>query len=111
MFAISALLGIIAGIITYSKQHPAIPVKKTVTRKRMPPELRQFIIDKYHNTCQNCQRVGCCSPHVDHITPLAAGGTDDIENLQLLCAYCNLHKGTMHPLTFKKEYGTIKELQ
>ena len=31
---------------------------------------------------------------VDHITPQSAGGTDHIENLQLLCQACNSTKGT-----------------
>jgi hypothetical protein len=31
--------------------------------------------------------------HIDHIVPLAVGGTNDLSNLQLLCAPCNLSKG------------------
>jgi len=31
--------------------------------------------------------------HVDHIVPLAKGGTDSIENMQLICAKANLKKG------------------
>ena len=31
---------------------------------------------------------------VDHVIPQRAGGQDDIENLQLLCAHCNRVKGT-----------------
>jgi putative transposase len=31
--------------------------------------------------------------HMDHIVPLAVGGTNDLSNLQLLCAPCNLAKG------------------
>lgn len=31
--------------------------------------------------------------HIDHIVPLAAGGSNDLVNLQLLCKECNLKKG------------------
>ena len=31
-------------------------------------------------------------PHCDHIVPLAAGGLNDVTNLQLLCKDCNLKK-------------------
>ena len=30
---------------------------------------------------------------VDHVIPRSSGGTDHIENLQLLCAHCNRVKG------------------
>lgn len=31
-------------------------------------------------------------PHIDHIFPLALGGSNDLVNLQLLCETCNLKK-------------------
>ena len=38
------------------------------------------------------ERIG--TPHkMDHIIRLRAGGQDNIENLQLLCAHCNRVKG------------------
>ena len=30
--------------------------------------------------------------HLDHIYPVSRGGTDDLDNLQAMCAPCNLHK-------------------
>jgi len=37
--------------------------------------------------------------HIDHIIPLARGGTNDLGNLQILCEACNLWKGS----TFENE--------
>ena len=44
--------------------------------------------------------AGCFKPlgedvHVDHVNPLARGGEDRFENLQLLHGACNLEKGDM----------------
>lgn len=46
------------------------------------------------NCCRQCGReVASGSGHIDHIVPLARGGAHAQENLQLLCAPCNLTKG------------------
>ncbi len=46
-----------------------------------------------------CQRCGQPATHADHITPKAAGGTDNLDNLEALCARCNLAKGDAMPIT------------
>ena len=50
------------------------------------------------NRCEYCQLHQDDSPlatlHVEHITPIVHGGTDDLENLALACIDCNLRKGT-----------------
>lgn len=45
-----------------------------------------------------CQRCGKPATHADHILPKAAGGTDHIDNLEALCAQCNLAKGDAMPI-------------
>ena len=52
-------------------------------------------------------RCGGCRHHfpfqnftVDHIVPRAKGGTDHLDNLQLLCNHCNSVKGTMDQAAF-----------
>jgi 5-methylcytosine-specific restriction endonuclease McrA len=38
--------------------------------------------------------------HVDHVTPLALGGTNGPENLVIACAPCNRRKHARHPMDF-----------
>jgi 5-methylcytosine-specific restriction endonuclease McrA len=49
-------------------------------------ELRLKILARDANTCAYC---GDEAKHVDHIIPVAAGGTNDPENLTAACARCN----------------------
>lgn len=36
--------------------------------------------------------------HVDHVVPLALGGSNDPENIVAACPACNLRKGAKHPM-------------
>ncbi len=45
--------------------------------------------------------------HVDHIQPLALGGSNDKTNLQLLCPTCNLRKGAKPPERWAAENGRL----
>ena len=44
--------------------------------------------------CEECRRCGrsTIAADVDHITPLSAGGLDDLDNLQSLCKECHHEK-------------------
>lgn len=46
--------------------------------------------------CVACQRTGrvTAATELDHIVPLHQGGTDDVRNLQGLCAECHRIKTT-----------------
>lgn len=58
------------------------------------PEQIAALWGSQHGLCALCAQAmlaGCY--HVDHIVPLARGGSSRIENLQLLHARCNLRKG------------------
>lgn len=45
--------------------------------------------------------------HVDHILPIALGGTNDPHNLQLLCGGCNIKKGARHPVEYMQSLGRL----
>lgn len=56
------------------------------------PECRKSIKGKYH---------------VDHILPLARGGSDFIKNVQLLCPPCNHKKSAKDPIVWAQEMGLL----
>lgn len=55
---------------------------------------------------------GCMQPlgenyHRDHIMPLALGGTNTDDNMQLLRATCNMQKHAKHPVDFMQSRGFL----
>lgn len=63
-----------------------------ISQKEKCPVCKKSIKDKYH---------------IDHVTPLAKGGSNDIENIQLLCPFCNLSKGAKDPIEFMQSRGFL----
>jgi 5-methylcytosine-specific restriction endonuclease McrA len=45
--------------------------------------------------------------HLDHIVPLAKGGTHTRENVQLLCPSCNVRKSAKDPIEFMQSRGFL----
>ncbi|MEN6429762.1 MAG: HNH endonuclease [Coriobacteriales bacterium] len=50
--------------------------------------------------CYWCGEKTAADYHVDHVIPLALGGSNGPENLVIACPSCNLHKGAKHPIDF-----------
>lgn len=65
------------------------------------------IFKAQHGKCACCRTKLTTSRHVDHITPLARGGTDDRRNLQILCAPCNQSKSARDPIEFMRAQGRL----
>lgn len=63
-------------------------------RKQFTPKERAALFEKAGGRCQNCTRkiMGFEDWDIDHVLPLACGGTNDEENLQVLCPSCHGRK-------------------
>jgi len=45
-------------------------------------------------TCEKCERECEANFHIDHIIPVSRDGDNNYNNLQVLCAHCNIVKHT-----------------
>ena len=64
--------------------------------KQDPPKpniKRQAVLDRDGHCCINCFETE--NLHIDHIFPKSRGGSDKLENLQVLCSKCNISKHAM----------------
>lgn len=60
------------------------------------------------NRCAYCRiKITARTWHIDHIMPLALGGTNWPTNLQLTCAPCNTRKQAQHPIDFARRSGLL----
>lgn len=86
-----------------------------MSRKTIGKKVRFEVFKRDKFTCQYC---GGKAPevllHVDHIQPVADGGTDDILNLVTSCSGCNLGKGARRlddSSSIEKQRAQLEELQ
>lgn len=67
------------------------------------------ILQSQNGLCAGCKTelstTGDNKYHIDHIMPLALGGSNWPKNLQCLCPKCNMSKGAKHPDIWAKENG------
>ena len=57
--------------------------------------------------CVCCKQPLGADYHIDHIMPLALGGQNTEDNIQLLRAVCNMQKGSKHPFDFMQSRGFL----
>lgn len=63
----------------------------------MTDEEKTFLIMRAESRCEYCKCLLKYSPQpftVDHVVPIASGGTNDLDNLALACGGCNGYKYT-----------------
>lgn len=57
--------------------------------------------------CANCNVKVKDNYHVDHVVPLARGGSNWPSNLQILCPACNMSKGAKDPIVWRQMNGML----
>ena len=65
--------------------------RKPAKRKHIPKAVRDAVMERDNYTCVYCASTN--NPELDHNEAHAKGGSDDGDNLQVLCRSCNRRKG------------------
>jgi len=66
-----------------------------MARNKISTAIREQVARRAHGYCEYChasERWQYVQFTVDHVVPLARGGTDDLGNLALACFHCNRRK-------------------
>lgn len=71
------------------------PLTRAELRRTITPTMRRKVLKAYNATCVRCGSES--NLHIDHIIPFSHGGTTTFDNLQVLCAPCNLRKNNYDP--------------
>jgi 5-methylcytosine-specific restriction endonuclease McrA len=83
----------------WSKAHPEFNVRRSHQRRVLRrANGGSYTIAEWRALCARYDyRCLCCGEQkpltVDHVIPVVGGGSNNIENLQPLCAVCNIRKG------------------
>ena len=66
------------------------------------------ILKEQKHRCGYCRtKLHKRNTHIDHITALSRGGTNDRRNLQALCGDCNQRKFNKDPIDFAQSLGKL----
>jgi 5-methylcytosine-specific restriction endonuclease McrA len=57
--------------------------------------------------CHWCGKSTKSRFHVDHLTPLSKGGSNEPSNLVIACPRCNNHKRATDPIEFARRLGLL----
>ena len=77
-------------------------------------KVRKNVLEHYNHCCAACGCADRRALQIDHVIPQSKGGSDDIENLQVLCYVCNVtikNKIETPKLLPAKPSGSVKKWQ
>jgi 5-methylcytosine-specific restriction endonuclease McrA len=74
---------------------------------KLTPGISIKLFELQKGKCACCKKPLGTDYHMDHIIPLALGGTNTDDNIQLLRAKCNKQKGAKHPIDFMQQRGFL----
>ena len=89
------------GIKKWKKENPG-KYREIKLRRRGHGEVKKGVIDRLITenilkygiiTCEQCREFCENDYHINHINPVSKGGSNDYDNLQILCAKHNREKG------------------
>lgn len=105
--------------VNYQREyHKANPEKSKIGRRnrrakikgnggKLSPNILQTLMALQKGKCACCSKPLKDGHHLDHIMPLALGGTNTDDNVQLLTPACNLRKGAKHPDDWARSNGRL----
>ena len=81
--------------------------RKGAANGRLSPGLAKRLYVLQKGRCPCCMEPLGEDYHLDHVMPLALGGSNIDDNMQLLRAVCNLKKHAKHPVDYMQERGFL----
>jgi len=82
---------VLAFLITWWRRSRRKKLYYAPRTRHIPQDVKIAVSVRDQGRCRQCGSAE--NLHFDHIIPYSRGGANTVDNIQLLCATCNLRKG------------------